>query len=77
MPVKHTVAQPDVTTAFSVFALLTRDVVGCAGKQGSELCSETGQGHGKRSKRSAGEPTCSRAPQHNGGNHGNTICSLF
>jgi hypothetical protein len=53
MPVKHTAAQHDVTTAFSVFAPLTRDVVGCAGKRGSAPCSETEQGHGKRSKRSA------------------------
>jgi hypothetical protein len=54
MPVKHTAAQHNVTTAFSVFAPLTRDVVGCAGKQGREPCSKTGQGHGKRNQPSEG-----------------------
>lgn len=53
MPVKYTAAQHDVATAFSVFAPLTRDVVGCAG-QGRAPCSKTRQGHGKRSKRPAG-----------------------
>jgi hypothetical protein len=50
MSVKHTAAQHDVATVLSVFAPLTRDVVGCAGKRGKAPCGETEQGHGKRSK---------------------------